>query len=159
MSSHFFDPMWREKIRIPVKKVGGNWEFFYGGDIPIKDGTIGELTVESTQITDKNFFEMLNREVKVQVFDENATLLVALSDPQRSLPWTDEISQKQVLSLPPGTTRLEKVLLGQPKKDNPVQGSLIETKGGLWLKKRFRKIRNPHEHCFAIRRFGGQKCN
>lgn len=136
MSSHFFDPMWREKIRIPVKRVGGNWEFFYGGNIPIKDGTIGELTVESTQITDKNFFEMLNREVTVQVFDENVSLFVALSDPKRTLPWTADISPIQVTNLPPGTTRLERVILGPPKKIDPAQNTLIETKGGLWLKQK-----------------------
>ena len=94
------------------------------------------MTIESSQIIDKKFLDMLNREVTVQVFEENASLLVALSDPQRSLPWTNEISQKQVYELPPGTTRLERVLLGPPKKTNIGQGSLIEIKGGLWLKQK-----------------------
>lgn len=135
MSSHFFDPMWREKTSVPVKRVGAAWEFFYGGDVPVKEGTIGELTVASNQITDKKFLEMLGREVSIQVFEEGAALLVALSDPKQASPWSDDFGFKQVSELPAGTTRLEKILVGPPKKKEK-QGDLIETKGGLWLKQK-----------------------
>lgn len=36
MSDNFFDPLWTEKVTVPVKRVGDTWEFFYGGDVPVK---------------------------------------------------------------------------------------------------------------------------
>jgi hypothetical protein len=35
MSDNFFDPLWTEKVTVPVKRVGDTWEFFYGGDVPV----------------------------------------------------------------------------------------------------------------------------
>lgn len=43
MSGSYFDPNWTEKVTVPVKRVGERWEFFYGGDVPVKEGTLGEL--------------------------------------------------------------------------------------------------------------------
>jgi hypothetical protein len=40
MTDNFFDPLWTEKVTVPVKRVGDTWEFFYGGDVPVKEGTL-----------------------------------------------------------------------------------------------------------------------
>ena len=45
MATNIYDPLWTVKITVPVKRVGANWEFFYGGDVPVKDGTIADLVV------------------------------------------------------------------------------------------------------------------
>lgn len=49
MSKSFFDPEWVSKLTVPVKRVGDRWEFFYGGDVPVVEGTLGELTFPDTQ--------------------------------------------------------------------------------------------------------------
>ncbi len=49
MSNSFFDPDWTAKVTLPVKRVGERWEFFYGGDIPVREGTLGELTLSAEQ--------------------------------------------------------------------------------------------------------------
>jgi len=54
MTWGFFDPDWRAKVT-PVKRVGSQWEFFYGGDVPVKDGTLGELTISADSITNEAF--------------------------------------------------------------------------------------------------------
>jgi hypothetical protein len=45
-SDNHFDPFWAEKTTVPVTRAGDRWEFFYGGDVPVKDGAIGELTIK-----------------------------------------------------------------------------------------------------------------
>lgn len=40
MSSNYFDADWTEKVTLPVKRVGAHWEFFYGGDVPVREGTL-----------------------------------------------------------------------------------------------------------------------
>ena len=47
MTGNFFDPLWTSKVTVPVKRVGDLWEFFYGGDVPVKEGTLGELSVSA----------------------------------------------------------------------------------------------------------------
>ncbi len=52
MSSNYFDPDWTAKVTIPVKRVGERWEFFYGGDVPVKEGTLGMPTFSVERISD-----------------------------------------------------------------------------------------------------------
>jgi hypothetical protein len=35
-------------IRIPVKLIDEKWEYFYGGGLPIKAGTIGDLIIDNS---------------------------------------------------------------------------------------------------------------
>lgn len=46
MSSNYFDADWTDKVTLPVKRVGAHWEFFYGGDVPVREGTLAELTLD-----------------------------------------------------------------------------------------------------------------
>lgn len=135
MSGSYFDPDWTAKLTVPVKRVGERWEFFYGGDVPVHEGTLGELTLSSDQITDENFLQRVMKELTVKILDEGTELLVALSDRdtkgQRAGAWPDSYPP----NVPPGTTRLERIWLGPVKKkpddeplDAPIEG------GGLWLK-------------------------
>jgi len=41
MSETCFDADYTPKVTVPIRRVGDRWEFFYGGDVPVKDGTIG----------------------------------------------------------------------------------------------------------------------
>ncbi|MCG7399698.1 hypothetical protein [Caballeronia zhejiangensis] len=80
MSSNYFDPDWKEKVTVPIKRVGDRWEFFYGGDLPVKDGTLGELTIKAGDITDERFRQRVSTDITVQILKEGTPLLVALSD-------------------------------------------------------------------------------
>lgn len=137
MSGNYFDPDWAAKVTVPVKRVGDRWEFFYGGDIPVKDGTLGELTVHADQITDDRFRQHVSQELIVRILDEGTPLLVALSDrsasPSRIGPWPDP----PPLQVPAGTTRFVRVILGPPRKKRlPDQRQLVAEpeRGGLFLK-------------------------
>ena len=135
MSSNYFDPDWTAKVTIPVKRVGERWEFFYGGDVPVREGTLGELTLSANQISDERFRQRVSQELVVKILEEGAPLLVALSDRSRGGAhigtWPD-IDQP---SVPAGTTRFERVTLGpcKPKSVQPELDGIRET-GGLWLK-------------------------
>lgn len=141
MSGSYFDPMWTAKVTVPVKRVGARWEFFYGGDVPVKEGTLGELSVSADQITDDRFRQRVSQELTVKILDEGQALLVALSDRSANGgcigTWPDIYPQE----VPAGTTRFERITLGPPKpkasdihKDvQPELDGVTET-GGLWLK-------------------------
>ncbi len=135
MSSNYFDPDWTAKVTVPVKRVGERWEFFYGGDVPVREGTLGELTLCANQISDERFRQRVSQEFVVKILQEGAPLLFALSDRSRGGArigtWPD-IDQS---SVPAGTTRFERVTLGpcKPKSVQPELDGIRET-GGLWLK-------------------------
>ena len=76
----------RNPIRIPVKLVDGQWEFFYGGQLPVLDGTIGDLVVDKNQIEDKKFLKSLTRKSDHRILDMGTKLLVALTIKSHALP-------------------------------------------------------------------------
>lgn len=135
MSSNYFDPDWTAKVTVPVKRVGERWEFFYGGDVPVREGTLGELTLCANQISDERFRQRVSQEFVVKILEEGAPLLFALSDRSRGgarIGTWPEVAQS---SVPAGTTRFERVTLGpcKPKSAQPELDGIRET-GGLWLK-------------------------
>jgi hypothetical protein len=122
MSDNYFDPLWTEKTTVPVKRVGDRWEFFYGGDVPVKDGTMGELTISTNQISDPGFLQRVTKELTVKVLEEGAPLLVALSDRSKNGGQIGVWPTPLPLNVPPGTTRWERVNLGpSPKRIAPSQ--------------------------------------
>ena len=44
MTGCYHAPSWNEKDTIPVKRGGDRWKFFFGGDLPVADGSVGKLT-------------------------------------------------------------------------------------------------------------------
>lgn len=136
MSDNFFNPLWEEKVTVPVRRVGDRWEFFYGGDVPVKDGTLGELSFGTNRIADEDFLRRVTAESTFKILEQGTSLLVALSDRSNGGshvgPWPSPFP----LAVPPGTTRWECVHLGPPKsKDTPgAQQALLPETGGLWLK-------------------------
>lgn len=134
MSSNYFDADWTEKITLPVKRVGAHWEFFYGGDVPVREGTLGELTLDARDITNEKFKQRVMQEVSVKILDEGTELLVALTDHDtkgRLIGYPE----KMPMHVPWGTTRFAKVRLGpqRPKKGQLSLDTEI-SRGGLWLK-------------------------
>lgn len=135
MSGSYFDPLWTEKVTVPVKRVGDHWEFFYGGDVPVKEGTFGELSFNASQISDEKFRHSVTTESTFKVLEQDTTLLVALSDRTKAGSHAEFGLQAFPQGMPPGTTRWEKVRLGPPrKKSGSTQSELIPETGGLWLK-------------------------
>ncbi len=140
MTGSYHDSDWTEKVTIPVKKVGGQWEFFYGGAVPVRDGALAELVVNSSQVTDLEFLKRLQQQAIVKVLDQGVMLWVALSDPNGSFITAE---QRQLISradMPAGATRFVPVFLGPSKKG--VTTSKLDSmfdepsSGGLWLKVR-----------------------
>lgn len=139
MSDNFFDPLWSEKVTVPVKRVGDTWEFFYGGDVPVKEGTLGVLTFSLERISDETFRERVTTEKTFKVLDEGTPLLVALSDRSKQGGQIGPWPKPYPLAVPPGTTRWETVVIGPPrekpaKRPEPGQQELLPERGGLWLK-------------------------
>lgn len=138
MADNYYDSSWTEKVTLPIKRVLGKWEFLYGGDTPVKEGSIGELTLSTQDITDDKFKQRVTQEVIVRILNEGTELCVALSDrsenSRRHLGrWPEKIPDQ----LPPGTTRIERVTLGPVKKkktDKQLDLKEVDGKGGLWLK-------------------------
>ncbi len=138
MTGSYLDPNGSEQITVPVRRVGDRWEFFYGGDVPVRGGALGHLTVGAAQVTDQAFLQRLQQPAVVKVLPEGAPLLVALSDKQnRNLPhalW-ERMSHKDV---PAETARLEQVFLG-PRRPSMVlsdddDAAPPDRSGGLWLR-------------------------
>lgn len=141
MTGSYHDPSWAEQVTIPVKRLGDRWEFFYGGDVPVADGSVGMLTVPASRVPDKELLARLKQPASVKALPEGTPLLVALSGVGGSAGMLDEvwklISHKD---LPSATTRMEMVRLGPPKPgvtrlklaDNAEEDGT----GGLWLKAR-----------------------
>ena len=71
-------------IRIPVKLVDGKWEYFHGGGLPIKNGSIGDLVVDRAAIEDRDFMGQLNYSSSHKILDAGTPLLVALTIKQSS---------------------------------------------------------------------------
>lgn len=135
MSVSNFDSDWTAKVTVPVKRVGERWEFFYGGDVPVREGALAELTLSAEQITDESFRQRVMQELTVKILDEGTELLVALSDRdtngRRAGAWPEPFPP----NVPPGTTRFERIWLGPVKKKPGEQMLDAELqRGGLWLK-------------------------
>lgn len=135
MSGNYFAPDWTAKVTVPVKRVGERWEFFYGGDVPVREGTLGELTLSSHQITDESFRKRVMQELTVKILDEGTELFVALSDRDTKGRRAGASPEPYPPNVPPGTTRFERIWLG-PVKKNPDEQLLDPAleRGGLWLK-------------------------
>lgn len=134
MTNNHLDPLWSKKTTIPIKLVGDRWEFFYGGQVPVKDGTIGELTISTNQISDPKFLQRVTTTLKVKVLDQGTSLLVALSDRSKNGSVIDNWPTPWPLNVPPGTTRWVEIKLGSPSKG--VMHSKTEAtpeSGGLWI--------------------------
>lgn len=69
----------KKPIRIPVKFVDQKWEYFYGGMLPLADGTIGDLVVDKCAIQDSDFLARLQRSTKHKILGLGTSLLVALT--------------------------------------------------------------------------------
>lgn len=138
MSETCFDADYTPKVTVPIRRVGDRWEFFYGGDVPVKDGTIGELTINIHQIDEDDFRERVTAEHTFKVLEENTPLLVAISSRLDSSPYAGLDEKFFPQGVPPGTTCWKQVRLGPQKpkfeKKGKEQIELTPEPGGLWLK-------------------------
>lgn len=133
-----------DPIRIPVKLVDGSWENFYGGGLPIKDGTVGDLVVDKSSIEDKKFLASLKRGSKHKILEVGTELLVALTVRRPSdispglenhlLPVGNNgpaLGDAYYWTTRSDDTRFVKIVVGGPtesqKRHDP------EEKGGVWL--------------------------
>lgn len=71
----------KKTVRIPVRFVGGDFKFFYGGDLPaMREGTIGELIVPEYSVTDKYKLGLISKKFTKTFLPKGAPLLARLSE-------------------------------------------------------------------------------
>lgn len=139
MSENVFDPAWRESVCLPVKWNGEQRHYFYGGKIPVKEGTLAELRLCADRITDPVFRRRVTRILTVRVLPEGTPLLIALSD-RGCAASPKGFPEPRPAAIPPGTTRFERVTLGPteakrmpglppPHSEKPPSGLFIKMKG------------------------------
>ena len=125
------------QITLPVKRVGDRWEFLDGGDIPVVDGVQANLTISIHQITDEQFLARVNQDVRVKVLNQGTRLLIALVDKNDNQTLGKKWQGALPVRLPPGTTRLEEVFLGERKEQKSAELNDevdADQHGGLWLR-------------------------
>ena len=156
-----YDPYWVPQVTVPVRRVGAAWEFFYGGDVPVKEGTLGELRIMTAAITDETFRHLVTRETLVKVMAEGATLYAALSDRSDGGARIDPEKWPEVRpeDVPLGTTRFAAVTLGPPRAPpvfpggKPIELVGPPSPGGLWL--RVRGLEKSELRCTMVKLPGG----
>lgn len=140
----FDDPFKPNNIKIPAKLVNGNWEFFYGGPLPIKDGAIADLTVDESTITNKEFLKLIKNKNRYKILNEGTELKVALTIKHK--PALDEKLRSYLTPINTKDLRIHPIFhkcrlspdskfisikLGSPT-DSQIS-THNEKRGGLWL--------------------------
>jgi len=134
----------QKPVRVPVKLVDGRWEYFYGGNIPVKNGAIGELILNEGAIDNKEFLKSLNRKSQHKILDIGAKLLVALTinaEPELDGKLREHLQTRSQfgkefgtpyfnIPLSPNTQFVEVTVDGC---ENKGQIAIPELEGGLWL--------------------------
>ena len=124
MSDYFTKPT---PIRVPVRLVNGQWEFFYGGAVPAKDGAIGDLILQKESLTDREFLRALRKRTEHRILEAGTALMVALSvreSAQLPKALQDELRQIESKQLSdeyyatgrPGGTRFVRITVGKPSE-------------------------------------------
>ncbi len=133
-----YDLDWTRKLTLPVKMVNGQWEFLLGGAVPVKDGTLAELTVALDRITDAEFAKRVTAESTVKVLPAGTKLYVALSDRASALQPADMFERIDIdyQYLPRGYARFLAITIGPPTDQQAKQRGLFEEEkeGGLFLR-------------------------
>ena len=127
------------RLKLPVHLVNGQWQFFYGGEVPAAEGTPAEMVIDSARITDKDFLHRVTQRVVSHCLPRGTRLMVALSIrtvPTGSIFWSPERYHAQSIKvderhLPSDTTRFVPVFLGVINR--PQTSLLFEEDGGLWM--------------------------
>ncbi|WP_250473096.1 hypothetical protein [Caballeronia sp. GAFFF1] len=136
------DAFAKSTLRVPVKLVDGRWEFFYGGAVPAREGTVGELVIDRQAIADRKFLELLNRKTEHKILDAGTALRVALTvRPDIAL---DEALKKHLLTstsmnfsgeylktLRSNDTQFVEVTIGEPSPQQ--REKRPDDIGGIWL--------------------------
>ncbi|UIF87653.1 hypothetical protein KAF44_00370 [Cupriavidus necator] len=128
---------WTQTVTVPIRRVGERWECFYGGDVPVEQGALAELTIRTAEITDELFIARMTQTTKVKILEEGTPLMVALSDRSfpKKTPWPDVAPE----DVPQGTTRFERIVIGPPEAKHPrTKAARLfigpPESGGLWLR-------------------------
>jgi len=129
-------------IRVPVRLINGQWEFFYGGLVPARDGAIADLIIQKESITDPKFLRLLRKRSEHRLLDEGTALMVVLSVrdtskiPKELTKLLAEIAPKELSdeyywTPRPAGTRFVQITVGPPSaafaRRRPGQS------GGVWL--------------------------
>ena len=152
--NNLYDPYWQPQVTVPVKRVNDRWEFFYGGDVPVKDGAIGELRIMTAAITDEAFRSMVTTETLIKVLEKGTTLYAALSDRSQNSAPIDRKNWPKVLpqDVPLGTTRFARVSITSVQPQSRIARAVAQPdgadQGGLWL--RVRGLEKSELHCSGV---------
>jgi hypothetical protein len=128
-----------KRLKVPVHIVNGRWEFFYGGAVPVAEGTQAEMVIDSARITDDDFLRRVTQRVVTHCLPRGAQLMVGLSihAPTRHAVLYHPNSQgpKSIAvdswHLPSVSTQFVPVTLGQVRQTPATE--MFWEEGGLWM--------------------------
>ena len=128
-----------KRLKLPVHLVNGRWEFFYGGAVPVADGTQAEMLIDSARIADKDFLDRITQRVVSHCLPRGTRLMVALSihDPtgHEVLVRPNGLSPSNIKvdssHLPAVATQFVPVTLGAVRKTPTTE--MFWGDGGLWM--------------------------
>jgi hypothetical protein len=127
-----------------MKFLDGAWEISSGGQIPIEEGTEGELRVPTSSITDAGFLRQMTQKGVIRVFPKD-TALRALLSPKDRKGLSEDISNHL---LPLSDSKVQIGLLHSPERfssdacfvevhlSGPTEAQAQDFEfrdGGLWL--------------------------
>ena len=131
----------KSPVRVPVKFVQGQWEYFFGGGVPVREGTVADLVIEKQSITDSSFLGALSRRTEHRMLGQGITLRVALTIRQG----VGEVLQGLLIKVPaaelseeffstprPSETRFVEIEVGPPAPKSAQRRR--DTEGGVWLR-------------------------
>ncbi|WP_339782715.1 hypothetical protein [uncultured Marinobacter sp.] len=133
-----------DRIRIPAKRVDGQWEFLYGGGIPISDGAYAEIVVAKSSVADRDFLERLGQKSSYKIMDSGTKLVVAMTVKDERQIKNDLLTHLKVVDIYKISsdkrfsrygigpqTRFVEIVVGSASKRELALGKPAE--GGVWL--------------------------
>ena len=128
-------------VRIPIKFVQNQWEYFFGGGVPVREGSLADLVVQRHCITDPSFLKALSKRTEHRMLEQGVALRVALSvrqavpkELQACLIYMPaaELADEFFSTPRPSETRFVQIEVGPPSSREARKRG--DERGGVWLK-------------------------
>lgn len=134
----------QKKISLRATFRDGKWELLSGGEIPVAEGTVVEMSVPESSITDQKYLELMKSTSLIRILDRGTRLraylatknLEGVSDKKRAClfewpNWPDEIATDSIDSWSSGPINFFELNIG-PATEKQFQ-DFDTSNGGLWL--------------------------
>ncbi|MCW5657115.1 MAG: hypothetical protein KIT60_05395 [Burkholderiaceae bacterium] len=120
-------------VTLQVQRLNGQWETVFGGEAPVREGALAELTLPMGALRDSEFKRLLNQELLVKVLDEGTELQVAIAGAPASVRAHGGQHRVRVPARywPGDSVTFVPVRIGPP---NRTSSKIDPDRGGLWMR-------------------------